>query len=70
VTDRPGGIARLSAAVAEAGASIQEIRHERAFSRADIFSTTVEVTVETAEAGHIAALRQRLEGEGFTLSAT
>ena len=68
VIDRPGGIAKLAAAIAAAGASVQEIRHDRAFSGADVFSTTVEVTVDTADREHIAALRQRLEAEGFRIS--
>ncbi|MFM7034692.1 MAG: threonine ammonia-lyase [Planctomycetia bacterium] len=68
ISDRPGGVAKLSAAIAAAGASIQEIRHDRAFSGPDVFSTTVEVTVHTADHAHIAALRERLAAEGFVVS--
>jgi threonine dehydratase len=67
VVDRPGGIAKLAAAVAAAGASVQEIRHDRAFSGPDVFSTAVEVTVDTADRSHIAALRAKLEADGFSI---
>lgn len=69
ISDRPGGIARLAAAIAAAGASIREIRHERAFAGADVFTTTVEVTVETADHDHVTALRERLAVEGFPVGA-
>ncbi len=65
VSDRPGGIARLTAAIAEAGASVLEIKHDRAFSGPDVFSTTVEVTVETADRDHVTRLYQQLRDGGF-----
>lgn len=68
VSDRPGGIARLTAAIAAAGASVREIVHDRAFSGPDVFSTAVEVTVETADREHAVALFARLESEGFAVS--
>jgi threonine dehydratase len=65
ISDRPGGIARLTAAIAQAGASVREVVHDRAFSGADVFSTAVEVTVETAGHEHVAALAAALAAEGF-----
>ena len=67
ISDRPGGIARLTAAIAAAGASVREIVHDRAFSGPDVFSTAVEVTVETADREHVAALAARLQADGFTV---
>ena len=67
VSDRPGGIAKLTACIAAAGASVQEIVHDRAFSGPDVFSTSVELTVETADRDHVAALASRLETEGFVV---
>ena len=67
VSDRPGGIARLTAAIAAAGASVQEIVHDRAFSGPDVFSTAVQVTVETADREHAEALFDRLRREGFVI---
>jgi len=67
VSDRPGGIARLTAAIAAAGASVQEIVHDRAFSGPDVFSTAVQVTVETADRSHAESLFERLRAEGFAV---
>jgi threonine dehydratase len=67
ISDRPGGIARLTAVIAAAGASVREIVHDRAFSGADVFSTAVEVTVETAGHDHVATLAAALAAEGFVI---
>ena len=67
ISDRPGGIARLSSVIASTGASIREIRHERVFTEADVFSTTVEVTVETTDREHVCCLQERLATEGFVV---
>ncbi len=68
ISDRPGGIARLTAAIAATGASVREIVHDRAFAGPDVFSTGVEVTVETADRAHVALLVERLEAEGFAVT--
>ena len=60
-------MARLTAAIAAAGASVQEIVHDRAFSGADVFSTAVQVTVETADREHAETLFERLRTEGFAI---
>jgi threonine dehydratase len=65
VTDRPGGIAALTAVIAEAGANVQEIVHERTFAGPEVFSASVAVTVETSGPDHIAALSDRLRDRGF-----
>ena len=67
ISDRPGGIARLTAAIAAAGASVREIVHDRAFSGPDVFSTAVDVTVETADREHVAVLAERLRADGFAV---
>ena len=69
ISDRPGGIARLTAAIAAAGASVRELVHDRAFAGPDVFSSGVEVTVETADRDHWAALVERLEAEEFVVLA-
>jgi threonine dehydratase len=67
VSDRPGGMAKLTAAIADAGASVMEIVHDRSFSGPDVFSVMVIVTVETADRDQGIALRQRLLQAGFTV---
>jgi len=67
VSDRPGGIARLAAVIAEEGANVREIVHDRDFSGPDVFSASVTVTVDTADRDHVEALAARLEAEGFSV---
>ena len=65
ISDRPGGLARFAGLIAETGASIIEIAHDRAFSSEDINTVNVHCVVETRDADQIAALRERLGREGF-----
>ncbi len=67
VTDRPGGLAALARAIADCGASIQDIVHERAFSGADVFAVSAVCTVETRDHAHVAALHRALKKAGFPL---
>ncbi len=60
VTDRPGGLARLTQVIADSGASIQELLHDRAFSGPDLAAANVLCTVETADRGHIEELYKAL----------
>ena len=68
ISDRPGGLARFAGLIAEMGASIIEIAHDRAFASDDITTVSVHCIVETRDAGHIAELRARLDAEGFHTS--
>jgi threonine dehydratase len=65
ISDRPGGLARFAGLIAEEGASIIDIDHDRAFAADDINTVTVHCVVETRDAQHITALRSRLNSEGF-----
>jgi threonine dehydratase len=68
ISDRPGGLARFAALIAEEGASIIDIAHDRAFASGDINTVTVHCVVETRDTQHIAALRGRLNKEGFQVA--
>jgi threonine dehydratase len=65
VSDRPGGLAKLTQVIAASGASIQEIAHDRAFSGPDIAAAHVLCTVETEDREHIVAVYQRLAEAGI-----
>jgi len=69
ISDRPGGLARFAGLIAEAGGSIIEIAHDRAFASDDINTVSVHCVVETRDAEHVASIRQRLDKEGFHVSA-
>ena len=60
ISDRPGGMAKLAQLIADTGASIKDLEHDRAFSGADVTAVNVLCTVETADRQHIAELYRRL----------
>ncbi len=68
ISDRPGGLARFAGLIAEEGASIVDITHDRAFAAEDLATVVVHCVVETRDAEHIASLRARLTREGFILA--
>jgi threonine dehydratase len=65
--DRPGSLARLTALVAEARANVLHIGHDRAFSRARLGETEVELTLETSGREHIEAVKRHLHEAGYTV---
>jgi threonine dehydratase len=65
ISDRPGGLARFAQLVAQTGASIKQIEHERAFSGPDITAVNVLCTLETVDRQHIHQLYRTLEEAGI-----
>jgi threonine dehydratase len=65
--DRPGTLARLTALVAEARANVLHIGHDRAFSRAPVGETEVELTLETSGRDQIEAIKRHLVDAGYTV---
>jgi threonine dehydratase len=70
ISDRPGGLAEVAAAIASCGASIKDIEHDRAFSGPDVSSVNAVCTVETRDAAHIRELHRVLRKKGFPLSVS
>lgn len=67
ISDRPGGLARLARVIAESGASIKDIAHDRAFAGPDVSAVHAVCTVETRDRAHINALHRALKKNGFPL---
>lgn len=65
ISDRPGGLASLTTAIAATGASVKQIVHERAFTTPDVSLVQVNVIVETRNAAHAEQLRDKLNGMGM-----
>lgn len=63
--DHPGVLARITALVAEAGANIDEVHHQRAFSSLSAQSVEVELVLQTRNPPHVAEVVQRLQRAGF-----
>ncbi len=67
ISDRPGGLAELSRVVADTGASIKDIAHDRAFSGPDVSAVNAVCTVETRDHAHIRELHRALRRHGFAV---
>ena len=65
ISDRPGGLARFSSILAEEGASVRSVEHDRAFASDDMSEVVVHCVIETRDFDHIARVRARLQAEGF-----
>ena len=67
IQDVPGTLATLTGLLAELQANILEIYHNRAFSKADLAETEVELTLETKGTDHIEQIGARLRKKGYTV---
>jgi threonine dehydratase len=67
--DTPGVLARITAVVAEAGANIDEVHHQRAFSMLAAQSVEVELVLQTRNLGHVGEVVAALQAAGFAASA-
>lgn len=67
VSDRPGGISRLTALLAEQGASIKDIYHERAWLYSSVDQVQVKCVVELNGTEHAKRLKKALLDKGYPL---
>jgi threonine dehydratase len=65
IRDRPGSLAGLLGVIAEAGASVKEVEHDRNFGPADVARVSVSVVMETRDAAHIDQIHQALRAAGY-----
>jgi threonine dehydratase len=63
--DLPGHLARITAIVAEAGANVDEVHHQRAFSALAGQSVEIELVLQTRHHTHVDAVLAALRGAGF-----
>lgn len=63
--DVPGSLARITAVVSEAGANIDEVHHQRAFTLLAAQNVEIELVVQTRGRDHVASLLQALVDAGF-----
>lgn len=64
VSDRPGSLARLLAIIADTGASIKEVFHDRNFAPGDVAKVAITCIAETRDLEHIRQLHEALRGAG------
>jgi threonine dehydratase len=63
--DTPGVLARITAIVAEGGANIDEVHHQRAFSTLSAQSVEVELVLQTRNPAHVQEVVARLRAAAF-----
>lgn len=63
--DVPGSLARVASTVAEAGANVNEVHHQRAFTLLAAQSVEIELVLQTRGPGHIEQVLQALRAAGF-----
>jgi threonine dehydratase len=70
IVDRPGQLAAVAALLAEAGANIIEVSHQRTFSALPAKATLLELVIETRDRAHLDDVMARLEAAGLTARCT
>ena len=63
--DNPGVLARITGIVAEAGANIDEVHHQRAFTLLAAQNVAIELVLQTRGREHVAQVIERLREAGF-----
>jgi threonine dehydratase len=63
--DIPGSLARITATVAQAGANIDEVHHQRAFTTLSAQNVEVELVVQTRGHDHVKDVIAALQSAGF-----
>jgi threonine dehydratase len=63
--DVPGSLARITAIISEAGANIDEVHHQRAFTMLAAQNVEIELVVQTRGRDHIQAVLAALRQGGF-----
>ncbi len=63
--DVPGSLARITAIVSEAGANIDEVHHQRAFTILAAQNVEIELVIQTRGREHIQAVLDALHSGGF-----
>ncbi len=63
--DLPGSLAKVTAALAEANANIEEVHHERAFTQLPVQSAVVDFVLQTRGHDHVKQIIAALEIAGF-----
>ncbi len=68
--DVPGSLARITATVADAGANIDEVHHQRAFTTLAAQNVEIELVLQTRGSAHVVQVLDALHAAGFTAEQT
>jgi threonine dehydratase len=68
IPDRPGGLARLLGELADEGANVMEVVHERILTTLSIDEVEVLLQLETRSTAHAEAVLERLREHGYRVT--
>jgi threonine dehydratase len=63
--DVPGNLARIAAIVADAGANVDEVHHQRAFTLLAAQNVSIELVLQTRGREHVAQVIEHLRRAGY-----
>jgi threonine dehydratase len=66
IVDRPGQLAAVTALLAEGGANVIEVSHQRTFSDLPAKATLLELVIETRDRAHLDEVLAKLSASGFS----
>ncbi|MCD8291180.1 MAG: threonine ammonia-lyase [Prevotella sp.] len=66
--DKPGQLSEVSRVIAELGANVVSVYHERSTVRDDINACELRVKIETRNSDHVNQIIERLKSKGFVLT--
>jgi threonine dehydratase len=69
ISDLPGTLAKVTAVIAEQGASIDQVHHQRAFSKLTAQNAELDVVLKTRNREHVGEIVNALEHAGFKARA-
>lgn len=67
MSDRPGQLAAVAAVLADAGANIIEVSHQRTFSDLPAKATLLQLVIETRDRAHLEEVLARLAASGLSV---
>jgi threonine dehydratase len=70
IPDRPGQLAAVAALLAEAGANIIEVSHQRTFSDLPAKATLLQLVIETRDSAHLDEVMAKLGASGLSARCT
>jgi threonine dehydratase len=70
IVDRPGQLAAVAALLADAGANIIEVSHQRTFSDLPAKATLLQLVIETRDRAHLDDVMARLNASGLVARCT
>ena len=65
IPDKPGQLAKVSAVIAEQGANVVEVYHQRVFTDLPAKGTELHIVIETRDRSHLKACVGALEAIGY-----